>query len=109
MNSDGPVLRVFEAHTKSGCADKLLQNFATSSADVVRNEPDNRGYFFGRCIQGGESTVIFVSVWKNLAAIKKRFGNDWQNSHLPEGYTDLIDECSVRHFDMSKGWHVAGL
>jgi len=109
MDSDGPVLRVFEAHTKPGCADKLLQNFATTSAEVVRSEPCNRGYFFGRCVQGGENTVMFVSVWKDLAAVKERFGDDWQTSYLPEGYEELIDECSVRHFDMRTGWHVAGL
>ena len=109
MDSDGPILRIFEAHAKPGCADKLLENFATTSADVVRSEPGHRGYFFGRCVQGGENTVMFVSVWKDLAAVKERFGHDWQNSYMPEGYADLIEECSVRHFDMSKGLHVAGL
>lgn len=52
MDPDGPVLRVFEAHTKPGCADKLLQNLATTSAEVVRSKPGNRGYIFGRCVHG---------------------------------------------------------
>ena len=54
----------------------------------------------------GENTVVFVSVWKDLAAVKVRFGDDWQVSYMPEGYDELIDECSVRHIDMSDGWHV---
>ena len=109
MESEGPVLRMFEAHMKPGCAEKLLQNFATTSAEVVRSEPGNRGYILGRCVQGDENTVMFISVWNDLAAVKERFGDDWQVSYLPEGYADLIEKCSVRHFDMSKGWHVAGL
>ena len=109
MNLVGPVLRVFEARVKPGCAEKLLNNFATTSAHVVLGEPGSRGYFFGRCVQGGENTIMFVSVWKDLAAVKERFGNDWQKSYLPEGYADLIDECSVRHIEMSNGWHVTGL
>ncbi len=109
MKSDGPVLRVFEAHAKPNCAEKLLQNFATTSADVVLGEPGNRGYFFGRCVPDGENTVLFVSVWKDLAAVKERFGDDWQVSYIPEGYDELIDECSVRHVDISNGWHVADI
>lgn len=102
----GPVLRLFEVRTKKGCAEQLLRNFATTSADVVREEPGNRGYFFGRGIATDEDTVVFASVWKDLDAIKTRFGAEWQVSFLPDGYENLIDECSVRHIDMSGGWHV---
>lgn len=106
MTTDGPVLRVFEVQAKQGCADTLLKNFATTSADVVRGKPGNNGYFFGRCVQGGDDVVLFVSVWQDLEAVKARFGDDWQASYMPDGYEDLIDECSVRHFDTSSGWHV---
>lgn len=109
MKSDGPVLRVFEARTKPNCMEKLLQNFATTSAHVVLGEPGNRGYFFGRCVREDQNTVIFVSVWKDLAAVQDRFGDDWQVSYMPEGYDELIDDCSLRHIDLSQGWHVAGL
>ena len=107
MDSHGPVLRVFEARAKPGCAEKLLESFATTSAEVVRREPGNKGYFFGRGLEGDENTVLFVSAWKDLAAVKERFGKAWQEAYLPEGYEDLIDACSVRHFDMRKGWHVS--
>ena len=109
MTTNGPVLRIFEVRAKEGCADTRIENFATTSADVVRSKPGNQGYFFGRCIQGGENVVLFVSVWQNLDAVKARFGGDWQVSYLPEGYEQFIEECSIRHFDMSSGWHVQGL
>ncbi|MEM7189344.1 MAG: antibiotic biosynthesis monooxygenase [Pseudomonadota bacterium] len=109
MDTNGPVLRVFEVRTKPGCADQLLQNFATTSADVVRGHAGNKGYFFGRSDRRDDSTVLFVSVWESLDAVKARFGDDWQVSYMPDGYEDLIEECGVRHFDMSGGWHVEGL
>jgi len=28
---------------------------------------------------------------------------------MPDGYEDLIEACSVRHFDVNGGWHVDGL
>ena len=109
MTTDGPVLRLFEVRAKEGCASELIQKFATTSANVVRNEPGNVGYFYGRVVENEGNVVIFASMWKNMEAVKDRFGVDWQSSYLPSGYEDLIDECSVRHFDLSSGWHVQDL
>ena len=106
----GPILRLFEVRTRPGRADELLKSFATTSADVVRNEPGNKGYFFGRMVATGhDEIVVFSSIWEDLDAVKARFGEDWQSSYLPPGYEELIEECSVRHFDLSAGWHVAGV
>ena len=107
MPLNGPILRIFEVRTKPGCAGTLLQNFATTSADVVQGRPGNQGYFFGQCVQGGEDVVLFVSVWDSLDAVRARFGDDWQVSFMPDGYQDLIEDCFVRHFDMTGGWHAA--
>lgn len=106
MSARGPLLRIFEVRTKPGCTDTLLDNFANTSVAVVEGHPGNRGHFFGHCVQGSDNTVMFVSVWKDLDAVKARFGADWEVSYLPEGYEDLIEDCSVRHFDMSEGWKV---
>ncbi len=108
MERDGPLLRVFEVRAKPGCAPKLLESFATTSAGVVQGKPGNQGYFFGRCVERAEDTVVFVSIWDGLDAVKAHFGADWQSSYMPPGYDELIAECSVRHFDMTSGWHVQG-
>lgn len=102
----GPIMRLFEARAKPGSAGTLLQKFASTSADVVRGEPGNEGYFFGHGVARDDGVVFFASMWSDLASVKARFGADWQLSFLPEGYEDLIDECSVRHIDVSAGWHV---
>ncbi len=102
----GPVLRLFEVKVKPGRAAELLAKFATTSAQVVRGEPGNEGYFFGREIEIDGGTVLFASVWRDLDAVKARFGDQWRVSFLPEGYEELIENCSVRHVDLSDGWHV---
>lgn len=102
----GPIMRLFEVRTKPGCADQLLRNFATTSADVVRDEPGNEGYFFGRGVAHSDDVVMFASLWSDLEAVKARFGEDWRVSFLPDGYDALIEECSVRHIDLSGGWRV---
>ena len=102
----GPVMRLFEVRCRPGCAEELLAKFATTSAEVVQNEPGNRGYFFGQGIAGEDDLVVFSSIWRDRKAVKTRFGQDWQHSFLPPGYEDLIETCCVRHFDLGGGWNV---
>lgn len=102
----GMVLRLFQVKTKPGCAAALMEKFATTSIDVVRHEPGNKGYFFGRGMAIDEDMVVFASLWDHLESVKRRFGEDWQSSYLPEGYEDLIEECSVHHIDVGNHWKV---
>lgn len=99
-------MRLFQVRAKPGQAEELVRNFATTSADVVRGEPGNKGYFFGQSVTVDEDFVVFASLWEDLDAVKDRFGEDWQQSFLPPGYEDMIDMCSVSHVDLSAGWHV---
>jgi len=58
----GSILRVFEARAKPSCADSLAKKFATTSVDVVRNEPGNQGHFFGKSVSDeDESFYSFLS------------------------------------------------
>ena len=102
----GPIMRLFEARIRDGYAESLMEKVATTSADVVRNEPGNAGYFFGQGVAADADRLVFVSFWDNLDAIKRRFGDDWQSSFLPEGYEEMIEEHAVRHIDLGNGWFV---
>lgn len=103
----GPIMRLFQARTKKGCAEELLEKFASTSIDVVRHQPWNEGYFYGRGVAEDGNMVIFTSFWKDLDAVKKRFGEDWQQSFLPPGYEDLIEDCSVCHIELNSGVRLA--
>ncbi len=102
----GLIMRLFHVHAKPGAAATLIEKFATTSADVVQNEPGNKGYAFGRGVSVDEDVVVFASFWKDLAAIQARFGDDWQESFLPEGYEDLIEDYWLEHIDVGSGWFV---
>ena len=101
------IMRIFDVQTRPGCAAELLGKFASTSAAVVEAEPGNLGYFYGHGVETAENTVMFVSIWADMAAVKARFGVDWQSSYLPPGYDDLIETCSVRHVQVDDGWKVS--
>ena len=42
--------------------------------------------------------VVFESIWRDLDAVKVAFGDAWQQSQLPEGYSVLMTAYSVHHF-----------
>ena len=54
----------------------------------------------GQCwfaIRTDEHDLMFISVWNSLDSIKSHFGEDWEQSYLPEGYEEIIDHCSLKH------------
>lgn len=104
--NSGPILRVFQVQTKPGRAAELIAKFRVTSAEVVHGHPGNLGYFFGHSVGSDDDYVVFTSIWRDLEAVQARFGETWRESFLPPGYEDLIDDCSIRHIDVGKGWHV---
>ena len=53
-------------------------------------------------VRWGAPEVVFESIWRDLDAVKVAFGDAWQQSHLPEGYSALITAYSVHHFLVSE-------
>ncbi|WP_076445018.1 antibiotic biosynthesis monooxygenase [Roseivivax lentus] len=97
---------MFQVRTKPGRAAELIGKFGVTSAKVVRGHPGNQGYFYGYGVGSNEDYVVFTSVWRDLEAVKARFGDAWRESFLPPGYEDLIEDCSIHHIDVGSGWHV---
>ena len=69
---------------------------AQGTAMVVTNTNTDTTYVPGSDSRTGDVVAHYLYV----------DGDDWQVSYMPDGYADLIEECFVRHFDMSDGWHV---
>ncbi len=101
MTLNNAILRIFDVRARAGKADILKRKLSDTSIDVVKGEPGNLGYFFGESLSGDDHDLVFISVWRDLDSVKTRFGENWQLSFLPEGYEDLIENCSIRHVKFS--------
>ena len=99
MKLNKSILRIFEVRAKPGKADLLKQKLSDTSIGVVKGEPGNLGYFFGENLSTDGNDLVFISVWQDLESVKSRFGDDWQESFLPEGYAEIIESCSIRHIE----------
>src|SRR6516162_9700224 len=101
-NSSRPIARVFRATAAPGCRDELLQRFHSSSAALVNSKVGCLKYRILEPIDASAPEVVFESVWRDLDAVKVAFGDAWQQSHLPEGYSALMTAYSVHHFFVSE-------
>lgn len=103
MRISKSIFRVFEVRAKAGKAENLKQKLSSTSIGVVKDKPGNLGYFFGKHLYTDQPDLVFISVWKDIEAVKSHFGADWQRSYLPEGYEALIESCSVKHIEFDGG------
>ena len=99
MNLRKSILRVFDVRAKPGKASVLKQKLSDTSVSVVKGKPGNLGYFFGESISTDGKDLVFISVWDNLDSVKSHFGEEWEKSYLPEGYDEIIENCSIRHIE----------
>ena len=96
-----PIIRVFRARARPGCESALADKLATSSVEVVRDQPGFLGYLFAGPANDRDHEFIFATIWADSDAVKARFGEQWRVSMLPPGYAELIEECSVDHYHLT--------
>jgi quinol monooxygenase YgiN len=101
-NGSRSIARVFRATPAPGCRDELLRRFHSSSAAVVKGKVGCLKYRILEPVDATAPEVVFESIWRDLDAVKVAFGDAWQQSHLPEGYSALIAAHSVHHFLVSE-------
>jgi quinol monooxygenase YgiN len=101
-NSSRPIARVFRATAAPGCRDELLKRFHSSSAALVNSKVGCLKYRILEPADASAPEVIFESIWRDLDAVKVAFGDAWQQSHLPEGYSPLMTAYSIHHFLVSE-------
>jgi len=101
LRSGVPILRLFKARARPNCESALAEKLATSSVQVVRNELGFLGFVCAGPANNSDRDFVFASMWRDADAIKARFGHDWHVSFLPPGYAELIEECSVEHYQLT--------
>ena len=99
MHLSKSILRVFEVRAKAGKVQILRQKLSDTSVSVVKDKPGNLGYFFGENLSSDGHDLVFISVWKDMESIQSHFGEEWEQSYLPEGYDTIIESCSIKHIE----------
>jgi heme-degrading monooxygenase HmoA len=97
-----PILRIFKARAKLGCEGALAENLATTSAQLVRNQPGLLEFLAAGPTNDTHRDFVFATIWRDGEALKAFFGQEWHDSLLPSGYSELIEACSVEHYHLTE-------
>jgi hypothetical protein len=95
-----PILRIFRARANPGCEAALAAKFSATSIPLVRGQPGMMGLVAGGPTDDSPRDLVFITYWSSWETLKGFFGSDWRRSLLPPGYADLIEECSVEHYEI---------
>jgi len=101
LKADVPIARVFRARARPGREKELADKLARTSPTVVRDRTGFLGYLAGGPAQPDSRDFFFISMWRHFPALKAVFGDSWQESHLPPGYAELIEEHSIEHYELT--------
>src|SRR5262249_8514134 len=101
-NSSRQMARIFSAAAAPGCRQELPQTFHSSSAALANSKTGSLKYAILEPVDASAPEVVFESIWSDLDAVKVAFGDAWQQSYLPEGYSALMTAYSVHHFFVSE-------
>ena len=89
-----PVMRVFRARPSPGCDQELTHRLVTESVGLVAG----RDGFLGHIAAGPVGDwYLFVTLWRDAAAVRAFGGDDWERSVLPDGYDELLARHHVEH------------
>lgn len=89
-----PVMRVFRARPSPGCDQDLSQRLVTESVRLVADRDGLLGHIAAGPV---DDWFLFVTLWRDAAAVRAFGGDDWEQSVLPDGYDELLDEHHVEH------------
>ena len=96
-----PIVRIFRARARAGKEGVLAGKLATTSAALVRDQAALVAYIAGAPEPGSPRDFLFMTIWRDFQGMKALFGEDWKVSLLPPGYDELIESCSVEHYEMT--------
>ena len=93
------ILRVTRSRVQRGAEGQVL--------DVIRRLTESFGpipglhaAYFGRSVDETASmSLIAITMWDDLDAIKRVYGPDWASRSLLPGVEEVILETTVEHFE----------
>jgi quinol monooxygenase YgiN len=97
-----PILRMFKARAHPGREAALAETLATTSAELVRHQSGLLSFLASGPANDAERDFVFITIWRDAAALKAFFGREWSVSLLPPGYAELIEASSVEHYHLTE-------
>lgn len=96
------IVRVFRAVPRPGKASAVEQEACDVSIPLVQSQDGLIAFYAGRSFDEPDEFVM-ITVWRDIDALCRFAGDDWQNPVIPNGAAELLSSTSVQHYELLGG------
>ena len=93
------IIRVWRGKVKPGMHEKLERLAKEQAMPSVSAQPGLLAQYVGRPIGGNSDEFVFISIWENLAALKRFAGEKWEEAVVLPDEKPLLSKSFVHHYE----------
>jgi quinol monooxygenase YgiN len=94
------IMRVFQATIRPGKEMEFSRFFHETAIPLMRATPGCIELLPGAARQRSPREFCFVMVWESLDALKAFVGEDYDSPHIDPAEAELVEDRSIRHYDL---------
>ena len=92
------IVRVFRARIREGRVSDFKKMVQAQSIPWLKGSDGMLGYFPGEPLSESSTEFVMVTLWRDIAALKKFGGEHWENPVVTEGEAPLVEEMFAHHY-----------
>ena len=92
------IIRIFTAEIQKEFLEEFKMKFMEISVPLVKNYKGLRSLEIGEPTEWNPNEFIMISRWETVGDLINFAGNNWNESHIPDGMEHYIDTCDVSHY-----------
>ena len=94
----GRVIRIFRATIKPGAEAPFKAFFLEEALPMVRRQEGLLSVQVGLPLESSPSQFSMITTWRDLAAVKKFAGTNWEQAVIDPREAPFIGESFVSHY-----------
>ena len=93
------IIRVFVAKTRPGANAKYERMIREQAMPLMQSYLGLMALHTGKSLENGGNEFVMVSIWRDLASLKAFTGDNWQQSVVLPGETELVEYVVVNNYE----------
>jgi quinol monooxygenase YgiN len=92
------IIRIFRSRVKAEFLESLDEGLTEVTVPLVKNQEGLVCYYIGSPTASNANEFLVLTVWKDLEALKKSSGADWEKPVIPQPMAAILEASFVHHY-----------
>ena len=94
------IVRIFQVLTRPGKEEEFSAFFHETAIPLMKATDGIVSVLPGAPMSESPREFSFVMVWRDLKALKKFVGEDYQSPHIDPAEDELVESRSIKHYEL---------